>query len=125
MLRNYVFSAKKPKTAFARYLRSNQTSGENLLWKKLRAKRFHNLKFRRQVPIGPYIVDFLCIEKRLIIEIDGGSHYKEGAKQRDNVREEYLRNQKFSFLRFGELQTKEDIDSVLTKIGEFLDLYNN
>lgn len=64
-----------PKTlTFARLLRTEQTTMEKLLWRKLRSRRFHDMKFRRQVPIGPYIVDFYCAEKKLIIEVDGGIH---------------------------------------------------
>lgn len=67
MLRGIVFSTKKPKTTFARDLRKDQTPGEKVLWGKIRERRFHGFKFRRQVPIGPYIVDFLCIAKKLIL----------------------------------------------------------
>ncbi|MBN2408270.1 MAG: DUF559 domain-containing protein [Candidatus Aminicenantes bacterium] len=57
---------------FARALRKRSTEAENLLWKKLRAKRLNGLKFRRQEPIGGYIVDFVCFERKVIIELDGG-----------------------------------------------------
>src|SRR3990167_2317856 len=60
--------------AQAKFLRRLQTKPEQILWKCLRAKRFHAFKFRRQVPIGNYIVDFYCAKKRLIIEIDGDVH---------------------------------------------------
>jgi len=110
----------KSKTAFARMLRSNQTSGEKKLWKKLRGKRFHGLKIRRQVPVGPYIVDFLCVEKRLIIEVDGDSHFESGAGERDEKRELYLRSQGFRILRIGERQTAGSMESVLATIGEMI-----
>ena len=58
----------------ARYLRKNQTEVEQLLWKHLRNRHLFNLKFRRQFPIEPYIVDFVCLELKLIIELDGGQH---------------------------------------------------
>ena len=58
----------------ARILRKNQTKAEQLIWNQLRAKRFQNYKFRRQQPIGPYIVDFYCSSKKIIIELDGSSH---------------------------------------------------
>jgi very-short-patch-repair endonuclease len=58
----------------AKALRSNQTDAEQRLWYHLRAHRFMGLKFKRQKPIGRYIVDFVCMERRLIIELDGGQH---------------------------------------------------
>ncbi|MEO8408867.1 MAG: endonuclease domain-containing protein, partial [Oxalobacteraceae bacterium] len=58
----------------AKTLRANQTDAEQQLWYHLRAHRFMNLKFKRQKPLGRYIADFLCLELRLIIEIDGGQH---------------------------------------------------
>ncbi|MBZ0069448.1 MAG: DUF559 domain-containing protein, partial [Thiobacillus sp.] len=59
---------------FARQLRTKQTDPEALLWSRLRAHRLFGLKFRRQQPIGAYVVDFLCPEKRLVVELDGGQH---------------------------------------------------
>lgn len=59
---------------FVRQLRENMTETETKLWRELRAKRFENFKFRRQVPIGRYVVDFICFEHRLIVEVDGSQH---------------------------------------------------
>lgn len=106
MLRHTIHITTK-KTVFARHLRRNQTNGERALWQKLRAKRCHGLKFRRQVNIGPYVVDFLCIEKMLIIEIDGTTHFDAGAKERDALREEYLRRHGFEILRFSNTAAAE------------------
>lgn len=100
----------------ARSLRQQQTSGEKALWKELRAKRFHGHKFRRQVPIGPFIVDFLCAEMKLIIEIDGDSHWEPGAQEHDRKRETYLRAQGFEILRFGNRETLHSMESVLERI---------
>ncbi|MCK5478802.1 MAG: endonuclease domain-containing protein [Methylococcales bacterium] len=61
-------------THLARNLRKNQTDAEQVLWFQLRRKRFLNYKFRRQFPIEPYIVDFICLELKLIIELDGSQH---------------------------------------------------
>lgn len=60
--------------AFARQLRRNMTEAEHVLWRHLRAHRFDGQKFRRQQPIGPYVVDFVHLRARLIIEADGGQH---------------------------------------------------
>jgi hypothetical protein len=59
---------------YARELRHNQTDAEHKFWKQVRNRRLAGLKFRRQRPIGSYIADFICIEKRLIVELDGGQH---------------------------------------------------
>ncbi len=125
MLRNSSHNLCSPKMAFARRLRANQTPGEKVFWRRIRAKRFHGYKFRRQVPIGPYIVDFLCIERKLIVEIDGDSHCRPGAKERDVKREHYLRLQGFDVLRFGECQVMQDLDSVLEKLGRVLSFSAN
>jgi len=58
----------------ARKLRKNMTDAERLLWQHLRNRQLGGYKFRRQRPIGPYIVDFVCLEKKLVIEVDGGQH---------------------------------------------------
>ena len=125
MLRYTYSTSHRPKTRFARSLRKRQTPGEKLLWRQLRARNFHGLKFRRQVPVGPYIVDFLCVQRKLIIEIDGDSHCALSAQERDKKREEYLRNKGFVVIRFSEQQVKEDIHSVLTQLGKRLSLYQN
>ena len=61
---------------FARELRSNMTEAERHLWHYLRGHRFFGLKFKRQKPVGRYIVDFVCLEQRLVIELDGGQHFE-------------------------------------------------
>lgn len=106
---------------FAKELRERQTHAERILWRKLRARRFHGYKFRRQVPIGPFIVDFFCAEYSLIIEIDGSSHYQIGAREYDQRRQRYLEKEGFKVLRFGHRQTIESLEFVLIKIGEILE----
>src|SRR5580693_6990659 len=59
---------------FARMLRKRMTSAETILWRALRGSRFEGHKFRRQVPVGKYIADFLCVEEKLIVELDGAPH---------------------------------------------------
>jgi len=110
----------KPKTNIARRLRRSQTPAEKLLWNRVRNRKFFGFKIRRQVPIGPFIADFLCVERRLIIEIDGDSHYQYGAQKRDMEREAYLRAQGFAIVRFGEKQTIESVDFVLQVLAEKL-----
>ncbi len=85
----------------------------------LRRYQINGCKFRRQQPIGPYIVDFVCFEKRLIIEVDGGQHAQR--VEDDNARTEELRSQGFQVLRFWNNQILREIDSVKAAILEVLE----
>ncbi|MBU2598127.1 MAG: DUF559 domain-containing protein [Actinobacteria bacterium] len=78
-------------TNIAKNLRRNSTKAENLLWRYLRAKQLDGLKFRRQQTIGNYIVDFVCFEKKIIMEVDGGQHATK--KEKDNKRDKWFREQ--------------------------------
>ena len=125
MLRNSVYNTHKPKISFAKGLRKSQTPGEKVMWKKLRSKRFHNLKFRRQVTIGPYIVDFLCFEKKLVIEIDGYTHFESDSKEHDDKRDKYLNNEGFYVLHILNGLAVDDGDIALEKIALFLNSYTD
>lgn len=78
----------------AKTLRTNQTEAEQRLWYHLRAHRFMGLKFKRQKPMGRYFVDFVCVERRLIIELDGGQHAEQMAY--DQHRDAWLRSQGYT-----------------------------
>ena len=84
---------------FARSLRRRQTCAEAMIWFHLRGRRFMNLRFRRQHPIGPYFADFACLELDLVVELDGGQHNSAAGRQGDAVRDEYLASQGFVVLR--------------------------
>jgi very-short-patch-repair endonuclease len=103
------------KLAFARAMRHAPVVTERLLWDLLRDRRLSGLKFRRQVPLGRYIVDFMCPRHRLIIEADGPSH-------EDNLHDEYrdawLRSQGFRVMRFPNREIQDYSDAVLAKILE-------
>src|SRR4051812_37062500 len=88
------------KTSFARVLRKNQTDAELQLWEKLRGRRFSNVKFRRQQPIGSFIVDFVSAEQKLVIEVDGGVHRTKDGKLKDIQKKEYLQKSGYTVLRF-------------------------
>ena len=107
---------------FAKKLRSNMTKEEVKLWNILRAKKFYGYKFKRQVLIGNYIVDFLCPEKKLIIEIDGGQHNKPNDINKDIERTKYLESKEYKVLRFWNNEVWNNIESVCENIKEFLDL---
>jgi very-short-patch-repair endonuclease len=89
----------KRQIAFARYLRRNMTVAEEIMWRSLRGSSLDGLKFRRQVPIGRYVVDFLCSEHRLIVELDGPPHEKEEQISHDAARDDWLRQQGYSIIR--------------------------
>ena len=98
--------------AHARNLRQHQTEAEQRLWYHLRARRFLGLKFRRQVPLGPYIVDFLCPALKLVIEADGGQH---GAAA-DGCRDQWLRDRGYLVLRFWNHKILQDTEAVLEAV---------
>jgi 5-methyltetrahydrofolate--homocysteine methyltransferase len=106
----------------ARDLRHNLTNGEQLLWSKLRAHRMHGLKFRRQHVIGSYIVDFVCVKARLIIEVDGESHFEDGREAADAERDAHLTSQGFKVLRFGNHNVLTNINGVAGAIAEELEV---
>jgi very-short-patch-repair endonuclease len=95
------------------------TDSERKLWAVLRANQigFH---FRRQVPIGKYIVDFLCWKKRLIIEVDGSQHYTDIGQKKDKIRDDFLFSQKFKVLRFSSYEVLTNIEGVVTTIIDYL-----
>jgi very-short-patch-repair endonuclease len=98
----------------AKILRSHQTEVEERLWYHLRAHRFMGLKFKRQKPMGSYIVDFVCVERRLIIELDGGQHAEQTAY--DQRRDAWLSNQGYTVLRFWNNEVMQELEGVLEKI---------
>jgi very-short-patch-repair endonuclease len=99
------------KHSTAKVLRKNFTDSERLLWKYLRAKQLEGCKFRRQEPIGKYIVDFVCQEKQIIIEVDGGQHSEE--QERDSKRDSWLQGQGYKVLRFWNNEVLTNIEGVL------------
>jgi very-short-patch-repair endonuclease len=103
-----------PKHSRARQLRRNPTDVERLLWQRLRFWQVDGCKFRRQQPLGHYIVDVVCLQKRLIIELDGGQHAQE--VNADAKRDAWLRNQDFIILRFWNNDVLTNIDGVMQLI---------
>ena len=96
--------------ARSRHLRKNLTDAEQALWNILRSRQMSGYKFRRQVPIGPYIVDFVCFEIRLVIEVDGGQHMER--ENYDAERTAWLEDAEFRVIRFWNNQVLEEIDAV-------------
>ncbi len=98
--------------ANARNLRTYQTDAEKLLWSHIRNRQFLNLKFRRQHPVPPYIVDFFCEEHGLIIELDGSQHTPEADIKRSN----FLTAHGYKILRFWNNDVLENIEGILITI---------
>jgi very-short-patch-repair endonuclease len=105
-------------TKVARQLRSRMTDAERKLWFALKDRRFAAFKFRRQVPVGPYIADFLCFEQRLIAEVDGGQH---ADSVRDVERDNWLAQNEFRVLRFWNNEVLQNLEGVLTILSEQLE----
>ena len=121
-------SAERPKreagegdrsaTKIAWKLRSRMTDAERKLWFALRDRRFQSFKFRRQVPIGPYVADFLSFGSRLVVEVDGGQHAESG---RDAERDRWLAENDFGVVRFWNNEVLSNLDGVLTILAARLE----
>jgi adenine-specific DNA-methyltransferase len=108
-----------------RVLRRNQTEAEKKLWDILRNRQLAGVKFRRQFPIGQYIVDFYSSEYKLGIEADGGQHYEDRGRQQDELRTKELANLGVKILRFSNLDILNNIEGVYQVIQEAIKDNNN
>jgi very-short-patch-repair endonuclease len=98
----------------AKALRQQMTDAERCLWQQLRAHRFMGLKFKRQKPLGHYIVDFMCFEAGLVVELDGGQHAEQVAY--DQRRDAWLQEQGFTVLRFWNHEALLQTNAVLEQL---------
>jgi 5-methyltetrahydrofolate--homocysteine methyltransferase len=98
-------------------MRKEPTGAERVLWQALRRKGIDGMRFRRQRVIGPYIVDFCCLEHRVIVEVDGTHHHDEEMAAYDEERSRYLEIYGFRVLRFGNETVLRDIDTVIAQIA--------
>ena len=99
----------------AKQLRREQTPAERKLWSRLRRKQLNGLRFRRQHPIGRYIVDFCCVSQALVVEIDGDTHSVQ--EQYDQERTAWLEDRGYRVIRFTNRQVERQIDAVLDAIA--------
>ena len=104
----------------AKTLRKNSTIQEKRLWNLLKNRQFHNLKFKRQSPIGKYVVDFICHERKLIIELDGGQHNENKNIENDIERTNFLESLGFKVIRFWNNDIYKNIDGVITEIEKHI-----
>ena len=101
------------KTHFARQLRRDMTDAERRLWQRLRMRQLMGARFRRQHPLGPYIVDFACLAERLVVELDGGQHFE---SLYDRRRDSAIAAMGFHVLRFWNNDVSRDLDGVCDQI---------
>ena len=106
----------------ARHLRKNQTDAERIIWRELRRLKLHGTHFRRQVPIGPYIADFICHSAKLVVELDGGQHNEPEDIAYDRRRTAWLGTQGYRVLRFWNNDVTGNAEGVLTAIRNALGL---
>ena len=100
-------------------MRQDPTDAEKLMWERLRAKRLNGYKFRRQMPIDRFIVDFACFDSKLVVKLDGGQHDKRVAY--DEMRTSVINREGFRVLRFWNDEVFENLDGVLTTILSHLE----
>ncbi len=103
---------------YARELRKNLTPAERLVWNVLRNRSFHNLKFVRQFPIEPYIVDFCCRSRKLVIEIDGSAHSDQ--RHYDQTRTNFLKSKGYKVIRFKNHHIQEDVNNFVIALESIL-----
>ena len=101
----------------ARKLRLHSTRAERILWHLIRNDQLHGLKFRRQEPIDPFIVDFVCMEKKVVVELDGEYHGEEAQKYYDEERTKFLKKEGFKVIRFPNERIFSEADKVLNEIA--------
>ncbi len=105
---------RSPLTPLAKSLRRRPTDPEKRLWTRLRKRQLRGLRFRRQRPIGPYVVDFCCLEPKLIIEVDGGQHGRQ--VQEDGRRTRLLQQSGYRVVRFWNHEVLQNLNGVMTQI---------
>jgi very-short-patch-repair endonuclease len=109
--------------AAAKKLRANTTPHERTLWRALKELPIEGTHFRRQAPIGPYVVDFFCPGRRLIIELDGGHHNEDATAARDSERQAWLEREGYRVIRFWNSDVTGDLNAVLERI--YVELYGS
>jgi very-short-patch-repair endonuclease len=116
-MKKYLYndaSAKRDR----RRLRKNATDAERKLWTILQSKRMAGLRFCRQYSVGPYILDFYCLERRLAVEVDGGQHADVRGQEHDAQRDRYLRELNIRVIRFWDNDVLQNIEGIGERIKE-------
>src|SRR2546422_2907729 len=113
-----MHSASHQDVQLSRRLRQEMTDAEVRLWLRLRGAQIEGYRFRRQVPIGPYVADFACLKARLVVEVDGGQHAEE--VERDQKRTDWLASRGFRVLRFWNGEVLQQTDGGVELVCEAL-----
>jgi very-short-patch-repair endonuclease len=100
----------------ARTLRTTMSDAESRLWQELRLRQVDGVRFRRQHPIGRYIADFVCLEKRLIVEVDGEQHTQDAHAAHDAIRDRWLTAEGYRVMRFQTVEVHQSLDGVVETI---------
>ena len=111
---------RQPDREKRRQLRRNMPEAEIILWSHLQRKTLGGYKFRRQYGIGRYVADFYCPKLRLVIEIDGDSHFTDQAEEYDRQREAYIQSLGLKVVRFTNLEVRNNLNEVLQSIEGFM-----
>ena len=106
--------------ALARAMRRRSTDAERKMWQALRSLRADGIKFRRQHPIGRYILDFVALEQKLVVEVDGGQHDRDPAKTTDRKRTQWLQSKGYRVVRFWDNDVLTNIDGVAAAVRQLL-----
>jgi very-short-patch-repair endonuclease len=101
-------------------LRNNMPPAEQLVWARLKGKQIGNCKFRRQYSVGVFVIDFYAVEIKLAIEIDGDSHFTDGAEVADRERQSSIESSGIRFSRFTNRQIYEELDAVVEEISRIV-----
>lgn len=117
MKNNKIFNSSRTK-AQRKFLRNNMTQAEIKLWSGLKGRQLSGIKFRRQHGIGDYIVDFYCPELKLVVEVDGDSHYSISGKSHDLLKDDYLKDLEITVIRFSNTDILENTDGVFSLIND-------
>jgi len=117
---NLFYNSNKTTFDNAKSLRKELTNAEELLWQRLRGRKFQGLKFRRQHPIGKYIADFYCHELKFVVEVDGSVHEIEEQKEYDVGRTFELNKMDIKVIRFTNNEIEREMSRVLSKLNDFI-----
>jgi len=107
----------------AKFLRKNMTQQEQKIWSVIRNRQFYGFRFLRQYVIGSYIVDFICRERNIIIEIDGGQHNTSESIVYDEERTKYLETKGYKIIRFWNCDIDNNIEGVYEELKKFFDIH--
>jgi len=116
-MKKHLPQYSKSLVPIARVLRKQMTDAERKLWSLLRRDQL-GVKFRRQVPLGPYVIDFYCVKAKLVVELDGGQHYSDAGTRNDVERDEHLREMGQEVVRYSNMDIIQNEDGVLQDIIE-------